>query len=117
LLDDFIRYFAPCPVGDWSFVFLRWLAGQGFDLAALVSRDATRRSWTRGISQTLFRTQVGQSNRLQRHPPPTPQAHGVDGDALFCMDRIIRLALGGSQNDPRAQGDLLRGSMPPYQLF
>jgi hypothetical protein len=96
LLHDFIRYFARRPVGDRSCVFLRWLAGQGFNLAALVSRDATRRPWTWGISQTLFRTQVGQSNSLQCHPSLTPQAHGVDSNALFCMDRIIRLALGGS---------------------
>jgi len=33
------------------------------------------------------------------------------------MDRIIGLALGGGQNDPPAQGDLLRGGMPPHKLF
>jgi hypothetical protein len=113
--DDLVSDLAARPVGDGALGLPRGLAGQGDDLTDLLGGDPGRPPRPRGVGQSLLRAQFVQGERPERHPAGAPEPDGVEGHAAGLSDPGIALALGGGEDNPGAEGDLLRCGMAPQE--
>src|SRR5215204_4014027 len=74
---DLVGQLAVTPVADRSTRTAWLLARQGQDLAHLLWAQPRDRTWPWRVGQPLGNADLRQWERIERHPPPTPQADGL----------------------------------------
>jgi hypothetical protein len=113
--EDLVGDLAATPVGDGPLGSLGGLAGQGHDLADLLGADPRRppRPW--GVGQAFLQPQFVQGDRLEGPPARAPEPDGIEGHGARPGDLGVTLAVGGSEDDAGAEGDLLGGGMAPQE--
>ena len=110
-LDHFVGDLPLGPVGDRAAGFFRGLTGHGHDGADLLGGDARRLARARGIAEAVLHAQFGQRDRLEQHPALPPEADRVEADPEILGDGGVAPAIGGLEDDPGAQDQLLRGQV------
>jgi hypothetical protein len=89
------------------------LAGHGHDRADLLGGDPRRLTRARGIAEALLEPQFGQRDRLEERPASPPEAYHVAADPKGVGDGGVALPVGGLQDDPGSEDQLLRGRVSP----
>ena len=118
---SFHRFIGDLPLGpltDRSVGACRDLAGERDELAELLWGKAGGRPGTRGVREPRLHARgCGRVRGRARQPAFAPEAGGLHIDAEVASHLGIVLSGGGHENDPAAQGDLLRGQMAVHQRF
>ncbi len=99
------------PVSDGASRGFGGLTGHGHDGADLLGGDARRLARARGIAEPVLKAQFGQRDRLEQHPALPPESDHVEADLQFLGDGGVALTVGGAQDDPGAQDQLLGGEV------
>jgi hypothetical protein len=109
-LDRFAGQRTLAPVRDRHPAGVRRFAGQGHDGADLFRGERRRRPRTRRIGQPVSQRQIGLAV-----PAPSPAPDCLNRNPQPASTLPIADPLGGQQDDPAAQRQLLRRRMPPDQ--
>ena len=104
------------PVGDGPARLAGGLTGHGDDGADLLGGDlrGLARAWS--IAEAILDAQRRQGDRLEHLPAGTPVLHQIAGHLKGPRDLGITAPVSGSQEHPSAEGQLLRGGVPPDQV-
>lgn len=114
-LDDLVGDLPLGPVGDGSSRLAGGLAGHGHDGADLLGGDRRRLARTWGIAEPVRDAQFRERDRLEHLPASAPVLHQLATDPERPRDLGIAAPIGGGQEDLGAEGQLLRGGVPPDQ--
>ena len=99
------------PVADGAPRGFGRLTGHGHDGADLLGGDAWPLARTWGIAEAVLKAQFGQRDRSEQHPPSSPEVDRVGADLEGLGDGGVTLTVGGSQDNPGAQDQLLGGQV------
>ena len=113
--DHFVGNLPLGPVRDGASGFFGGLTGHGHDGANLLGRDPWPATRARGIAEALLDAQFRHRDWLEERPAFSPEADRVAADLQGVGDGGVALAVGGPQEDPGAEDQLLRGRVLPEE--
>jgi hypothetical protein len=120
VLDDapshhLISHFASCPLAARALFGL--FAGQGEELARLLSSYPSGRARPRQISEALTQRQISERDRLQFQPAPPPCSHCVHAYLQLASNLAVVFSVRCRQDYASAQRVLLGSGVAAHQGF